>query len=90
MNDLKELKRMLDDAPNWEKGTLDIFLSVMHEVVCALHSKTGGGVLFTDITGEGEMNIHLIGNQDHTPQMLLAAPSVYRSHFNVPDGASLQ
>lgn len=68
----------------------DTIALVMSDVIDTITSASGGGIMFLDPKGTGTMNVHLLGDVDLAPSMLIAAPAIYESLFGVPDGVELQ
>lgn len=65
----------------------EVIRRVMSDVIDVVTSAEGGGILFVDTEGDGEMNVHLIGDSSLTPLMLRSAQRVYDKVFGVPEDA---
>ena len=78
------IQHRLEGASEEDKDTITIILC---DIVDALLGESGAGILFVDKAGTGEMSVHVIGDYDLAPEMLLAAPGIYERLFGVPKGA---
>lgn len=78
------IKTQLETASDEDRDTISIILA---DVVDALLSDAGAGILFVDKDGSGTLSVHIIGDYDLAPSMLRAAPDIYERLFGVPDGA---
>lgn len=78
------IQARLETASAEDRDTISIILA---DVVDALLSESGAGILFVDKEGTGEMSVHVIGDYELAPALLLSAPGIYERLFGVPDGA---
>ena len=87
MDKLIDTLKRINDASDEDKETV---ARVMGDIVTLVLSDSGAAVFFIDPDGAGEMHVHMLGDMDIAPQMLRAAPALYREYFSAPEGSALQ